>query len=143
MLGSKTLKVINGCGVWTMAGLLDPDEADAYLRDWQDRIERMAAGTRAMSDRLGELRATGRDDNGLAEVTVDATGALVDVRLTDRVQRVAPDVTARAVLAAGRAARRRAAEQSRRIVSETTGNEALAERVEQQLLGPFTEESHG
>ncbi|NMO50987.1 YbaB/EbfC family nucleoid-associated protein [Actinoplanes sp. TBRC 11911] len=124
----------------TDGNILDPDAAGVYLEDWQRRIEQKAAETRAMSDRLAALRVTTKDDNGLTEVTIDANGALLDVRFTDRIQRVAPDALARAVMGAVTDARRRAADQSRRIVTETMGEQsvaahAIAERVEHQLRG--------
>jgi DNA-binding protein YbaB len=124
----------------TDGNILDPDTAGAYLEDWQRRVERKAAETQAMSNRLSALRVTTKDDNGLTEVTIDANGALVDVRFTDRIQRVAPDAVARAVMSALRDARRKAADQTRQIVTETMGEQsiaaqAIAERVEQQLRG--------
>jgi DNA-binding protein YbaB len=123
-----------------MSDLLDPDAATAYLQDWHNRVERRAADTQAMSDRLKALRVSATDDNGLTEVTIDATGALVDVDFTDRIQRVAPDVVSRAVMAAVREARRKAAERTRQIVTETMGEDSIAartiaERAEQQLRG--------
>lgn len=124
----------------TDGNILDPDAAGAYVEDWQRRVQRKAAETQAMSDRLSALRVTTKDDNGLTEVTIDANGALVDVRFTDRIQRVAPDAVARAVMSAVHDARRKAADQSRQIVTETMGEQsiaaqAIAERVEQQLRG--------
>jgi DNA-binding protein YbaB len=124
-----------------MTGLLDPDGAMDYLQAWKSRIDRMAADTQAMSDRLGELRVTAEDDNGLAEVTIDSTGALVDVRFSERIQRVSPEVVSRAVLSALRAARLTAAVRSRQIITETVGSESvaartIAEQVERQLRGP-------
>jgi DNA-binding protein YbaB len=124
----------------THGNILDPDAAGAYLEDWQRRVQRKAAETQAMSDRLSALRVTTKDDNGLTEVTIDANGALVDVRFTDRIQRVAPDAVARAVMSAVHDARRKAADQSRQIVTETMGEQsiaaqAIAKRVEQQLRG--------
>jgi DNA-binding protein YbaB len=124
-----------------MTGLLDPDGAMDYLQAWKSRIDRMAADTQAMSDRLAELRVTAEDDNGLAEVTIDSTGTLVDVRFSERIQRVSPEVVSRAVLGALRAARLRAADRSRQIITETVGSESvaartIAERVERQLRGP-------
>ena len=121
-------------------GLLDPEGASAYLRDWKGRIDRMAADTKAMSDRLEQLRITAEDRNGLAEVTIDSTGGLVDVRFTERIQRVAPDVVSRAVMSALREARLTAAERSRQVITETMGSESvaartIAERVERQLRG--------
>jgi len=119
---------------------LDPDGARAYVRDWKSRIDRKAADTLAMSDRLAGLRVTADDGNGIAEVTIDSTGVLVDLRLSERTQRVAPDAVSRAVMAALQRARVKAAEQSRRIVEETMGSDsvaarAIAERTEQQLRG--------
>jgi len=127
-------------------GLLDPEGAQAYLRDWKGRIDRMAADTKAMSDRLEQLRVTTEDRNGLVAVTIDSTGALVDIRFTERIQRVAPDVVSRAVMSAIREARLTAAERSRQVIAETIGTESVAartitERVERQLRG--REENNG
>jgi DNA-binding protein YbaB len=121
-------------------GLLDPDDANAYLQDWKGRVDRMAASTQAMSDQLQSLQVTAEDGDGLAEVTVDSTGVLVDVRFSERIQRVAPEVVSRGVMTAVRNARQKAAERSRQIVTDTMGSDsvaarAIAERVEQQLLG--------
>ena len=121
-------------------GLLDPEGARAYLRDWKGRIDQMAADTKAMSDRLERLRVTVADSNGLAEVTIDSTGALVGVRFSERIQRVAPEVVSRAVMSALREARLTAAERSRQVITETMGSESvaartIAERVERQLRG--------
>ncbi|WP_067498982.1 YbaB/EbfC family nucleoid-associated protein, partial [Actinoplanes sp. TFC3] len=122
-------------------GLLDPDQATAYLQDWKGRVDRMAAGTKAMSNRLNELRVSAEDDNGLAQVTIDSTGALTGVRFTDRISRVAPEAVARAVMGAMHNARREAAERSRHIVTQTMGPDStagrtIADRLEQQLLRP-------
>ncbi|MFI5938536.1 YbaB/EbfC family nucleoid-associated protein [Actinoplanes sp. NPDC051494] len=120
---------------------LDPDESMAYLRGWKTRIDRVAADTQAMSDRLGQLRVTAEDENGFAEVTIDSTGVLVDVRFSERIQRVAPDVVSRALLNAIEVARSKAAERTRQIISDSMGSEsvaarAVADRMERQLRGP-------
>jgi DNA-binding protein YbaB len=126
---------------WPMTeGLLDPDGATAYLRDWKQRIDRMAADTQAMSDRLAALRTTGTDDHRLVTVTIDSTGALIDIRFADRLPRVTPHEASRAVLSAMRAARVSAAAATRQIVTETVGDDsvagrAIADRMAQQLAG--------
>jgi DNA-binding protein YbaB len=117
------------------AGFLDPDDAADYLHDWKAKIDRKAADTQAVSDRLGRLRVSAEDGNGLTEVTIDSAGALVDIRFSERIQRVAPEAVARAVLAAHRAARRTAGERTRQIVADTLGSDspaarAIAERME-------------
>jgi DNA-binding protein YbaB len=121
-------------------GLLDPEGAQENLRSWKKRIDRMAADTQAMSDRLGRLRVTAADGSGLAEVTIDSTGALVGVRFGAGIQRVEPEAVARAVMSALRSAKRTAAERSRQIITETMGSDSvagqtLAERMDRQLRG--------
>ena len=121
-------------------GLLDPDGSRAYLRDWKARVDRTAANTQAMSDRLAQLRITAEDGNNLVAVTIDSGGVLLDVRFTERIQRVAPDAVSRAVMTALGTARRTAAERSREIVADTMGPDSVAARVitdrlEQQLGG--------
>ncbi|GGM21509.1 YbaB/EbfC family nucleoid-associated protein [Dactylosporangium sucinum] len=127
-------------------GLLDPDGAMEQVAEWRGRIERMAAETQAMSDRLQELRMSAADPNGLCEVTVDASGALVDLRLGQRIQRVAPDVVARTIMSTMREAKARLAERSREVIEETmpgspTGR-AIAERVRERLNEPGPAPDH-
>jgi DNA-binding protein YbaB len=127
-------------------GLLDPEGSQKYLESWKKRIDRMAADTQAMSDRLGSLRVTAEDDNDLVEVTIDSSGALVDLTFTQRIRRTPPEAVARAVLRALRTARLTAAERSREIITETLGSDSvagrtIAERMEQQLRGE--DDSHG
>lgn len=122
-------------------GLLDPGGAMEHLAAWKGRIDQLAADTTLMSDRIQGLRATAADGNGLAEVTVDSTGTLVDLRLSQRIQRTAPDVVASAVMNAIREAKRELADRSQEIIAETVGAEspaarAISERVGQQLRGP-------
>lgn len=122
-------------------GLLDPEGAKQRLAAWQGRIDKLAADTSAMRDRMQELQVTLADDNGLAEVTVDASGVLVGLRLGARVQRVAPDVTARVIMETMQAARRQMAERTREIVAETMGpgsaaGRAVAAQLGQQLERP-------
>ncbi|MET8122290.1 YbaB/EbfC family nucleoid-associated protein [Micromonospora sp. NPDC005189] len=119
-------------------GLLDPGGAMERLADWKGRLDQLSAATDAMSDRIQELRVTLADDNGLVEVTVDSVGALVDLRLTQRIQRVAPDVVARAIMSTIGVAKRQLADRSQEIIGDTLGTEsaaarAIAERVGQQL----------
>src|SRR5690242_13192244 len=94
---------------------LDPDSSREYLRSWKDRVDTMAARTQAMSEQFEQLRVTAKDDNDLAEVTIDSTGVLVDLQLTSRMHRFEPDVVARAVMTALGKARRVAAARSREI----------------------------
>jgi hypothetical protein len=125
-------------GVLGAGGILDPDGAMDQMRAWKGRIDRLAVDTQAMSNALQELRVTVADDNGLAEVTIDSSGILVDLRLGRQVQRVAPEVTSRAILDTIRRARAQLADKSREIISDKLGSDSeaargIAERVGQQL----------
>lgn len=113
-----------------MDGRIDgPEGAREHLAAWQGRIDKMARDTEAMRARLQELRVTASDPNGLAEVSVDSTGTLVDLKLTDRIGRVAPDVVARAVMATFSAARSQLADRSREVIEATVGTESVAARA--------------
>ena len=120
---------------------LDPDASRDYLRSWKERVDQVAANTRAMSGQIEALRVRAEDRNRLAEVTIDASGVLVDLTLTERIHQFAPDVVSRAVMAALRDARAQAAARSREIAVETMGADSLAartiaDRLEQQLRAP-------
>ncbi|MEV4344008.1 YbaB/EbfC family nucleoid-associated protein [Actinoplanes sp. NPDC049596] len=108
---------------------LDPDGSRGYLRDWKQRVDRNAANAQAMADRLGRLRATGRDGNDLVEVTVDSSGVLQDIRFTERIQRVAPDVAGRAVMSALQTAKHEVGHRTRAIIDDTVGPDSVAGRV--------------
>src|SRR4051812_3636590 len=79
---------------------LDPDGARDYLRSWKDRVDQAAAKTQTLTERLGALRTSAKDDNGIAEVTIDSAGVLTKLELSERIHRLEPDVVSRAVMRA-------------------------------------------
>ena len=124
--------------------ILDPDAARERLAAWKGRIDKLADDTRTMSDRLQELRISASDPRGLAEVTIDSTGNLVDLRLTDRIQGAAPSVVAQTIMATLGEAKSRLADRSQEIIADTIGTEspaarAIADSVERQLRGGSAE----
>ena len=117
---------------------LDPDDARERLAAWKGRIDKLAADTLAMSDRYEQLQVTTRDPDGLAEVTVDSTGGLVALRLTEEIERVTPDEVADTIMRTIRAAKAELADRSEEIIEETVGTDsaagrAIADRVGRQL----------
>ncbi|MDP9793568.1 DNA-binding protein YbaB [Catenuloplanes nepalensis] len=119
-------------------GILDPEGAMDRMRAWKGRIDKLAADTRVMSERLDGLRVTVADENNLCEVTVDNTGALLDLTLNRGIQRVAPEVVARTIMETIRKAKGQVADRSQEIIAETVGTEsaaarAIAERVDRKL----------
>jgi len=122
-------------------GLLDPDSAYDQIAKWRDRVEQMAVDTKAMSDRLQEVRLTATDNTGMVEVTIDAQGRLIDLKLGDRVRRVTPEEAARTIMKTITAASKKLGDRAQQIISETMGTESAAareisERVGQQLRPP-------
>ena len=109
--------------------ILEPGAALARLAAWKDGIDRLAADTGEMSDRLAELRATAADETGMAEVTVDARGALVDLRLDRRIQQVEPERVTQAIMSAIREAKRQLATRAQEIITATLGTDSPAARA--------------
>jgi DNA-binding protein YbaB len=120
--------------------VLDPGGAMERIDAWKNRIDKLAVDTKAMSDRFQELRVTAADRDGIVEVTVDSVGALVDLRLTHRIQRVSPDVVAQTIMDTIRVAKQQVASRAEEIIADTVGTEspaarAITERVGKQLRG--------
>jgi DNA-binding protein YbaB len=118
--------------------VLNPDDARQRLEAWKGRIDKLAADTKAMSDRFQQLQVTKKDRDGMAEVTVDSTGSLVGLKLSREIDRSAPDVIAATIMSTIREAKAELAQRSQEIVAETVGTEsaaarAIAERVGEQL----------
>jgi len=125
-------------------GIPDPEASRQHLSAWKGRIDRLAADTQEMSARFGELKAVAVDPDGLVRVTVDSSGNMVDVQLSERTRRIDTEHTGQAILAAVSAARAQMAEASAAIISETLGSDspagqAIADRVRSQLM-PRTDE---
>lgn len=125
--------------------ILDPDGARARLDAWKGRIDKLAADTKAMSDQLQNVQVTAADPNGLAQVTVDSTGSLLDLRLTERIHQTDPAAVAAAIMSTLRDAKNKVADRSQEIIAETVGTEsaaarAIAESVDRQLRGPSEDE---
>jgi DNA-binding protein YbaB len=129
--------------------VLSPDEARERLDAWKGRIDKLAADTKAMSDQFQDLQVTLRDPKGMAEVTVDSSGSLVDLRLTREIQYAEPNAVARTIMDTVRAAKAELADRSQEIIEETVGTEsaaarAIAARVGHHLRGSDgTDEANG
>ncbi|MEV6636626.1 YbaB/EbfC family nucleoid-associated protein [Actinoplanes sp. NPDC051470] len=120
---------------------LDPDASREYLRSWKENVDRAAARAAAMAEQMERLRVTAKDANGLAEVTINSAGVMVDLKLTSRINRLAPEVVAQGVMSALSGARARAADRAHDIAVETMGPDSLsarttADRMRQALERP-------
>jgi hypothetical protein len=108
---------------------LDPDSSREYLRAWKERVDRTAARAAVMGEQIERLRVTARDQDDLAEVTIDSAGVLTGLELTGRIRRYEPAAVARAVLSALSKARAEAAERAHEIAVEAMGPDSLSART--------------
>lgn len=118
-----------------MDPLLDPDAARDRLAAWKGRVDKLAADTKSMGEQMRQLRIVASDPERMTEVTIDSTGSLVALRLTDRIDRVTPDVVASTIMATIRAARNQLADKSQQIIAETMGTESAAARAISDSVG--------
>lgn len=109
--------------------LLEPGQALDRLAAWKGRIDGMAADTQGMSERMTALRVTAADETRTVEVTVDAQGVLLDLKLGRRTQQLAPDELARTIMQTVQKARRRAVDQVRQVLDETIGADSAVGRA--------------
>lgn len=106
--------------------VLDPDGARERLTAWKGRIDKLAADTKAMSDRMQALQETVTDPRGMVKVTVDSTGSLIGLQLTPQINGVPPELVARTIMDTVRRAKARLAERSREVIEETLGADSAA-----------------
>lgn len=125
----------------------DPEESRERLQAWKGRIDQLAADTQAMSDQMQSLKVTVSDPNHMVSVTVDSTGNLLDLQLTERSRRVEIQHVSQVILETIREAKAQVAEQAKEIIESTLGGDsavgrAIADRVRNQLMPP-TESEEG
>lgn len=115
--------------------ILDPDGARERLAAWKDRIDKLADDTRSMSQQLQGLRIVAKDPAGIAEVTIDSSGAMTNLKLTDRMTGSRPETVAATIMATLADARKQLAERSKEIVADTIGTETAAGRAIVESVG--------
>jgi DNA-binding protein YbaB len=115
--------------------ILDPDGAQERLAAWKGRIDKLAADTKSMSAQLQGLRIVAKDPAGMAEVTIDSTGSMTDLKLTDRMTGARPETVAATIMATIADARKQLAERSKEIVADTIGTDTAAGRAIVESVG--------
>lgn len=100
---------------------MDIDGARRRLDDWKARMEAHAANLETANNELAAVTATYADPNGIVTVTVDSSGNLKDLVLSTRVQRQAPEETARQITEALTAAKTQVAELTQEVATRHFG----------------------
>lgn len=94
---------------------LDPEDVIAY---WAQRVERQTMLTTELSERLQQAKASAESPGGEALVTVDHSGGLANMRLSDRAMRMSPAQLAEIILVTSRRAQ---AELAQRVADVVKG----------------------
>jgi DNA-binding protein YbaB len=113
----------------------DLDSAEQWVDDWQAGFEERAAQARELAARLTELKATARSEDGLVEVTVGSSGALVGLELDEDIRRQSAAKTAREILATLGAAQAAMTKAATAVTAETVGADSETGRA---VIASFT-----
>lgn len=113
----------------------DLDAAERRIDDWQAGFEERAAQARELAARLAELTTTARSEDGLVEVTVGASGAMIGLELAEETRRQPADKTAREILRTLSAAQSAMTEAATEATAETIGAETETGRA---VIASFT-----
>lgn len=97
---------------------MDPEDA---IADWAARVERQSSLTTELSERLQQARASAESRDGEVLVTVDHSGGLADLRLTERAMRLSADELIEIILTTSRRAQAQLAKDVSGLVSSLFG----------------------
>ncbi|MDW5330784.1 MULTISPECIES: YbaB/EbfC family nucleoid-associated protein [unclassified Plantactinospora] len=98
-----------------------PGDPEGMLVDWQRRVEQQTALTTELSQRMEQNRATVESRGGEAVVTVDSSGGMAELRLSDQAMRLPADELASIILDTSRRAQAKMAQQMVAVVSSLYG----------------------
>lgn len=100
---------------------MDPEDA---IADWAARAERQALLTTDLSKRLQQAQASAESRDGEVKVTVDHSGGLADLRLTERAMRLSANELSEIILTTSRRAQAQLAKDVAELVSGLCGAES-------------------
>jgi DNA-binding protein YbaB len=72
------------------ANIRGPEDARAALADWKERADKRAADAIAASEAVQAVTAIGADDNGIVNVKLNSSGAIVQVAFSSDIRRMQP-----------------------------------------------------
>jgi DNA-binding protein YbaB len=99
----------------------DIEDSRRRLDEWKARMEAHAANLEAANTELAAVSATYKDPNGIVTITVDSSGNLTDLTLSTRVQRQAPEDTARQIKEALAAAKQQVTQLTNEVATRHFG----------------------
>lgn len=117
---------------------LDPED---MLSDWERRAEQQTQLTMELSQRMQQNTATVESHGGEAVVTVDHTGGLAALQISDAAMRIPSNDLASVILATSRRAQAKMAQQMADLVKGMYGSDsATAAFITDTYTGQFPEQ---
>lgn len=107
----------------------DPDAAQELMHSWTAELSARAEAAAELSDRVATIAASATGAEGAVRVTVAASGALTDLRLDDRVQRIPGAELASIIMATIARAQAGLTEQVSIAVHDTVGTDSETGRA--------------
>jgi hypothetical protein len=118
-----------------------PQDPEGFLVDWERRVEQQTMLTTELSQRMEQNRASVESRDGEAVVTVDSSGGLTELRLTERAMRLPSDQLASIILDTSRRAQAKMAQQMVDVVSSLYGSDSeTASFIGNVYTGQFPEQ---
>ncbi|WP_444947453.1 YbaB/EbfC family nucleoid-associated protein [Micromonospora ureilytica] len=107
----------------------DPEAAQEFLHSWTAELSTRAQAAAELSDRVATIAASATSADGSVRVTVAASGAVTDLRLDDRVQRIRGAELANIIMATIARAQAGLTEQVSIAVHDTVGTDSESGRA--------------
>ena len=103
----------------------DPDQMELRLSQWAQGFADQADRFHRMRAQVEQIRVTDSSPDGAVRVTVDSSGALTDLALTDKIYGMPPPEVAAQVMACLRRAQQQLAPLVQETMQATIGGEHL------------------
>ena len=105
------------------------DNAERWVEDWSAAATARAAKAQALADQAAQVSVSAANPDGSVEVTVTASGAMTDLRLSEAIRKRPADEVAADILATMRRAQAKLAARMAEIAAETVGSDSATGRA--------------
>jgi DNA-binding protein YbaB len=102
----------------------DLDGAERWIDNWESSIQDRAAKAKSFAERGQGLTATATDKDRVVEVTVDSSGGVTALNLSERIRKMAAHEVSDLILSVMRAAQSKLTHEMARVAGETMGEDS-------------------
>ena len=107
----------------------DPEAANRLIDNWESSLKERAAQAKSFADQGAGVTVTARDPDGIVEVTVDSTGAVTALNLSERIRKQPAVEVADLILATMRKAQAQLSRRMAEVAAETMGGDSDVTRA--------------